>query len=577
MTDLNDDINYVDLNGEICYKILVDGEEVPCEDYIVSISSSTEFCKIATLEIAFENIISDEDKSYVSDLDMYSIGAEIELVLGYDQADVSVFKGIIRKKSVSKSCSILTLVAKHEAERMTFEKKCRIFEQQTIGDTIEAICGEYGISVKVEKPGNESEKRVQSNCSDWDFINIIAETGGMEVLTTPEGIVVKSVVEEDLTDQDQVLDVVRGYNLNDIQVEVDGRHSHKTYKCKSFDYTSQEMVESTSSNSNVSQSVENVDDGEEQCSVLMGVSGGEQELDVMQNMLSVRNDLAFLTGEVNVVGYAPLSPGDVVCLHGVGKGFSGKVLVSSVLHNIGPKGWQTHLRVGLDDTFYVTRFNDIVPKPSMGMLPTVNGLLLAKVEALEGDPLEENRICVRLINSDDMKLWCRIATLDAGNERGSFFLPELEDEVVVGFVDGDPSNAIVLGMLHSSQAPVPMDITNDNHVKGFFSREKIQLLFDDEKKALSIETPGGNKLLISDDEKGLSLEDQNGNTIVMNDQGITIESKKALTLKAAQDVSIEGNNVNIKANAQLVAQGSASAEFSASGNTVIKGGLVQIN
>ena len=170
-----------------------------------------------------------------------------------------------------------------------------------------------------------------------------------------------------------------------------------------------------------------------------------------------------------------------------------------------------------------------------------------------------------------------MATLDAGNKRGSFFMPEIDDEVIVGFVDGDPHNAVVLGMLHSSQAPMPLEITDENHQKGFFSRENIQLLFDDEKKSLLMETPGGNKLLISDDEKGVSLEDQNGNTIVMNDQGITIESKKNLTLKASHDISIEGMNVNVKANAQLVAQGTSSTEVSASGNTVIKGGLVQIN
>ena len=300
-------------------------------------------------------------------------------------------------------------------------------------------------------------------------------------------------------------------------------------------------------------------------------------MDAKQNMMSVRNDLAFLTGELNISGYAPLQPGDIVRLCDVGQGFDGKVLISSVLHNISFDNWETHLKVGFDDTCYVDRFSDIAPKPAMGTLPAMNGLLLAKVESLAGDPMGEGRIYVRLLNSVDMKLWCRVSTLDAGNERGSFFLPEIDDEVIVGFIDGDPNNAVVLGMLHSSSSPAPMEITDENHVKGFFSREKIQLLFDDEKKALSIETPGGNKLLISDDEKGVSLEDQNGNTIVMNDQGITIESKKALTLKAAQDVSIEGNNVNIKANAQLVAQGSASAEFSASGNTVIKGGLVQIN
>ncbi len=574
MTD--DKIKYVDLNGNIKYKVLVNGEEAAYSQYIVSISTTSEFNKVSVLEIILDNSINGEDESYISDTDTYSTGTEIELLVGYNEADISVFKGTIVKKSVSSICSILTITAKHEAEEMTLEKKTRIFEEQTIEDIIKAVCGEYGINVEIENPGDEFEKQIQNNYSDWDFINLLAETGGMVVFTTTEGIVVKSIIENDLTQQEQTLDIVNGHNIKDIKIEIDARHSHKTYKGKAFDYTAQDIAESESSIGNISQNEENQEDGELNV-VLMSTPENEQGMETMQNMLSARNDLAFLTGDLTITGYAPLLPGDIVCLHKVGKGFNGKVLASSVLHNISNSKWDTHLKIGYDDAHYIDRFNDIVAKPSLGMFPPVNGLQVAKVETLAEDPLGEDRIYVRMMNSTDMKLWCRVATLDAGNKRGSFFMPEIDDEVIVGFVDGNPNSAVILGMLHSSQAPVPLEITDDNHVKGFFSRENIQLLFDDEKKALSVETPGGNKLMISDDEKGITLEDQNGNTIVMNDQGVTVESKKALTLKAAQDISIEGNNVNIKANAQLVAKGTASAEVSASGNTVIKGGMVQIN
>ena len=82
---------------------------------------------------------------------------------------------------------------------------------------------------------------------------------------------------------------------------------------------------------------------------------------------------------------------------------------------------------------------------------------------------------------------------------------------------------------------------------------------------------------MSDEEKGIVLEDQHGNTVVMNDQGITVESQKALIIKTAQDINMEANNINIKAKAELKAQGTSAAEFSSAGNTVLKGGIVQIN
>jgi len=113
----------------------------------------------------------------------------------------------------------------------------------------------------------------------------------------------------------------------------------------------------------------------------------------------------------------------------------------------------------------------------------------------------------------------------------------------------------------------------------------MQLTFDDDKKIITLQTPGGNKVTISDEDKGITLTDQNGNTFAMSDRGIamnspkdiTLEATGKLTLKATQDVSIEGLNVNIAANAQFKAQGHAGAEVSSSAIAVLKGSLVMIN
>ena len=199
--------------------------------------------------------------------------------------------------------------------------------------------------------------------------------------------------------------------------------------------------------------------------------------------------------------------------------------------------------------------------------------------ALEGDPDGENRIKVRLplISKDEEGIWARFASPDAGNERGIYFRPEIEDEVIVSFINEDPRDPVILGMLHSSTKPSPFEEKDDNHEKGIVTRDKLKLLFDDDKKTISIETPNGNKILLTDDEGAILLEDENGNKISMNSDGITIESAKDLILKANGDVSIEGTGVEVKASAQLKAEGSAGAEVSSGGQTVISGSLVQIN
>ena len=184
----------------------------------------------------------------------------------------------------------------------------------------------------------------------------------------------------------------------------------------------------------------------------------------------------------------------------------------------------------------------------------------------------------------DEGIWARIATLDAGKGRGTFFRPEIDDEVVIGFLNEDPRYPIVLGMCHSSAKPAPEPAKDDNHHKGYVSREKLKLSFDDEKKIIGMETPAGNKLVLSEDAKGITLEDQNGNKITLDDKGIKIESIKDITLKAAKDIKVEGANVKIEAQTAFKAVGTSSAEVSGasatikgSGTTTIKGGTVLIN
>ena len=223
------------------------------------------------------------------------------------------------------------------------------------------------------------------------------------------------------------------------------------------------------------------------------------------------------------------------------------------------------------------RFSDISTDPADGAMGATHGLQVAVVVALEGDPEGEERIQVNLMGEDTAPVWARVAAPYAGEGRGLVFLPEIGDEVIVGFMGGNPSEAVVLGSLHSSGAASPTEKSDDNNIKGMVTREGIRLEFDDEKKHVVVETPGGNRITVSDDEGGILLEDGNGNKVTLSSDGILLDSAKDVSVKAKGDVKIEGTNITLSANAQLSAKGNGSAEISSSGNTVVKGSLVQIN
>jgi uncharacterized protein involved in type VI secretion and phage assembly len=213
------------------------------------------------------------------------------------------------------------------------------------------------------------------------------------------------------------------------------------------------------------------------------------------------------------------------------------------------------------------------------MLPPVEGLQIGVVTALAGDPDGEERIKVRIpvIHDADEGAWARIATLDAGSNRGTVFRPEIGDEVVVGFIQRDPRHAVILGMVHSSANAAPIPASDDNHEKAYVSRSELKLHFNDDTKVVTLSTKAGNQLVLSEDQKAITLQDQHGNKIVMDQSGIQIESIKDVKITATGNLTAEGVNATLKGSGQLTAEGGGSAEFKSGGNTALKGSMVQIN
>ncbi|MGS0754995.1 phage baseplate assembly protein V [Roseateles sp. GG27B] len=195
------------------------------------------------------------------------------------------------------------------------------------------------------------------------------------------------------------------------------------------------------------------------------------------------------------------------------------------------------------------------------------------------DPTGEFRVRVRLplVVAGDDGVWARVAALDAGSDRGFFFRPEVGDEVLVGFLDDDPRQPVLLGMLHSSAKAAPLAPSNDNPQKGYKSRSGIQLMFDDAKKIVTLRTPGGNSVVLDDDAKGITIKDQNGNKIVLNADGIAIESSQALSLKSGTAASFEAaTSLDVKAGTALTCEGTASHDIKSGGVVKLAGSAIQL-
>lgn len=576
---------------DVCtVEVLVDGAQIPGEYHVMSVAVKKEINRIPTATIQLRDGEASKATFQASNSDHFVPGKKIEIRLGYRSQNETVFQGIVIKHGIAirKSGSLLTVECRDEAVKMTSGTKSRYYVDMKDSDIMEQIIGSYQLAKEVAATKPDLKEVTHFHSSDWDFLLCRAEANGQVVIVT-DG---KVSVAPPATGEEPVLNVGFGSTLLELDAEIDARWQSEGIVARCWNATDQEVLEAEAKEPPKSGSGNLAPDRLAQ--VLGGGPhemrhGGKLSLPELQAWADgrlLKERLAKVRGRAKFQGFAGVLPGKIMEMKGIGERFEGKVYVSGVRHLVDKGNWETDVQFGLSTETFAETFN-LGPLPAAGLLPGVGGLQMGVVTVLEKDPLGEDRIKVRLplVSEVEEGIWARVATLDAGNKRGTFFRPDLGDEVVVGFLGDDPRHPVVLGMCHSSAKPAPESAKDDNHRKGYVSREKMKFIFDDEKKVVLLETPGGNSLTLSEEAKGIVIKDQNGNKITMDNTGITIESSKDLTLKAAKEIKIDASsNLTLKAQAAFKAEGAATAEVSGastmvkgSAKTVIQGGLVQIN
>ncbi|OUL37359.1 type IV secretion protein Rhs [Nostoc sp. T09] len=574
------------------FELFSDGKEITNTYTVLSLTVNRIVNRVPTARIVLRDGAADEEIFAASEGPNLIPGKELEIALGYDGHNKTVFKGLIVKhclKVGANGDSILVLECKDVATKLTVGRHSRYFSEVKDSDAIAEIISNYGgISQDIESTKGTHPEIVQYYATDWDFILSRAEINGQIVLAENGKLKIKAPT----TSGSPLVTLTYGVNLLEFEAEMDARSQYKAVKATAWSYKDQKLLEIEGTEPTVNKqgnlSGKNLADAIALSAWELNHGGRiqEPELQAWADAQFLKSRLAKIQGRVKITGYPDAKPDTLIELKGLGKRFNGLAYVSGIRHEMNSGAWYTHIQLGLAPQWFYQE-TDIVDKPASGLIPGVNGLQIGVVVQLQEDPNGEDRILVKVptINFQSQGIWSRIATLDAGNNRGSFFRPEIGDEVILGFLNDDPRDPIVLGMLNSSAKPAPLKASDENHHKGFFTRSQMKVSFDDEKKIITLETPGGNKIIISDEDKGIALKDQNSNSLIMNDSGITMKSPKdiiieatgKLTLKATQDTSIEGLNVNVKANAQFKAEGSAGAEVSTSAIAILKGSLVQIN
>jgi uncharacterized protein involved in type VI secretion and phage assembly len=180
------------------------------------------------------------------------------------------------------------------------------------------------------------------------------------------------------------------------------------------------------------------------------------------------------------------------------------------------------------------------------------GVYPALVSDLQ-DPDGQGRVEVTLPWSPDSgssryQAWARLATLMAGNNRGSWFIPDVDDEVLVAFEGGDPRRPYIVGALWNGRDSPPESIDRNNYKKVLKSRNGVKVTLNDQdgQEQLILETPGGQKITMKDGPGSIEIADSNGNSIKLESAGVTVTASAKVTVNASS-IAISAGMVTVDA------------------------------
>ena len=586
------------------YDVAINGSKLSEKDVVVEIRVTKDVNKIPTAKVVIvQDMDATQTEPYTKGDDKLGganieIGATITISLGYYEENELVFDGLVVDvggDDGTGSETSIVLECADKAAKMDRGQKDTEWEKKKDSDIMSEVISRNGLSPKVESTSEEHKKVVQYCSTDWDFVLSRAELNGY-VVTVSDGEVEVGPPEMESAS----VSLKKGTDILKMRVKKDSRKQIKKVEAHAWDPVNQELI------SDVSDEIEGPAVGNKKGSELADIVGGEtiklhstvplskSYLKSWANARLLKSRMALVQGRIKCHGMAAIKPNTAVEIDGMGEQYNGKFYIGGVTHHFFQGTWVTEMSVGLDDRFHSETKQNVSASGASGLVPSVAGIQIGKVKAMHEDEDGENRIhCTVPVLGSEVGVWCRLATYYAHAEAGNFFMPEVGNEVVIGFLNNDPQYGVILGSVFSPNAHKPPYTPDaDNTYKAIVTRSFMKIEWNDVDKECKILTPAGNIMTYSDKDKWITIHDENGNTYEMTPDGISLYTPKDMkfkadgeivmeatgniTIKSTSDMSQEAMNINLKAKVGYSCKG-VTTELNGSGQTTVKGGVVLIN
>jgi len=456
---------------------------------------------------------------------------------------------------------------------MMRSRKLRAFNQQSIGDIAQTLCSENNISLDVaDNPGDPLDYVIQHNETDWDFMWRLLDRIGFEFALDDVSASIgkpgahSSEVELKFPD-----------DIPSFRPRITAVQQVDSVTVRSFDHKAKAKVVSDKSWPNqVTRAGIERDSlkgkfGESKIEIVGQSFRSQRESETMAQSQLDQLANAYVAAVGETQGNPAIKAGVKLKISGVGSSFSGTYRAARVEHTISSGG------------AYTTKFfNSIGDHTLVGQAGGTGGgthidSLIVGIVTNNNDPEQMGRVKVKLPAVDDQEsFWAPVALPAAGNGRGLSMLPVPDEQVIVGFENGDPSYPYVLGSVFNGKDQPGQELAvqdgsyamKSDHNALFAAKEDITLRSDGGKWTIQIN--GGE---IAETVK--AGQGGQGGYKGQFDGSYNVTATQAIKLESSMQVEISAPQIKISAQGPLQIQGNP-VQIDGGSAVMISGGMINL-
>jgi phage protein D len=566
---------YVELNGQAAPADFV-------QDLLdIVVENSLHLPDVATLTM------NDPRGKWVDD-EVLAPGKSVKVASRVAQSEQSIFDGEVVELEPEYIPGKQRLVVRafDRMHRLARGRHVRSFQNVTDGDLVQRVASEVGLQAKVGQTSQVHAYVLQDNETNLEFLRDRAMDLGY--LLYVEG---QTLHCEPPASQGSAIELKWGQTLSEFHPRLTTVAQVNSATVRGWDpATKQDIVGHAAKGKGAPQTTDSRSGGDISQSafsltaehlVTDQAPSSQAEADRMAQAVMDRAASEFIVAEGLGVGNPAITAGASVQVTGLGKRFDGTYFVTGTNHTYAhDEGYTTRFFVsGHRPVTLLSLLRHDADGESARMPGPVIGIV---TDNADPDGLGRVKVRYPCLSGDNASDWARVVAPGNGPDRGLQFVPEVNDEVLVSFEQGDVHHPYVLGGLWNGKDAPPRkssEIISGGRVEQRIIRSRLGHVItlddsDDQPSITIVDKTGNNTIKIDSSNNNLTVSVEGD--MSLKAQGTVSIEGQSVQVKATNDLKLNGTSADVEAQAGLTLKG-ATADLEAQGPTTVKGATVSIN